>query len=240
MCILGLRAYLSSLVPGVYCWGGWSILCYIHCTDKAQLGRNRCLQLHSWHLFWSYMQCTRSHTVATLTSMPISWLYVAKLQNTSDPWLWKIINLSNMHGNWPMICSFMHTIMYIVWTPAYLIARKICRVQFLRVVYHYHFRGFNFQSSTHSCPLCTVQSILFHGFNFQVIIYKKPWKLDPWKISRYMVLQILQKLITLTGQLPYTLYQEYTLDCTQASYISSLHFRVNWQWSNCARWCNDR
>ena len=44
------------------------------------------------------------------------------------------------------------------------------------------FHGSNFHAHTHSCPLCTVQSSLFHGFNFggQAIIHETV-KIGPLK-----------------------------------------------------------
>ena len=48
---LGLQAHLSPL--GLLL--RWLAHLVLHCTDKAQLGQNSHLQLHSWHLFRSFM-----------------------------------------------------------------------------------------------------------------------------------------------------------------------------------------
>ena len=42
---LGLQAHLSPL--GLLL--RWLAHFVLHCTDEAQVGRNSCLQLHSWH-----------------------------------------------------------------------------------------------------------------------------------------------------------------------------------------------
>ena len=49
--ILGLQANLRPL--GLLL--RWLAHLVLHCSDKAQLGQNSHLQLHSWHLFISFM-----------------------------------------------------------------------------------------------------------------------------------------------------------------------------------------
>ena len=64
---LGLQAYLSPLVPG----STVEAHLVLHCTDEAQLSRNSCLQLHSWHLHifrsFTYVLCTLSNIPFSLS-----------------------------------------------------------------------------------------------------------------------------------------------------------------------------
>ena len=57
------------------------------------------------------------------------------------------------------------------------------------------FRGFNFHGCAHSRPLCTVQSNLFHGFNFrsQVIICEnhENWTPHNFPAIRYIHVSML-------------------------------------------------